>query len=83
MHQLVTNKDIIIDDNTIFSYNEHLNMCKKIIDQSNLDINKILKESKKSKGVLPSADFIFLDIIIFLIVPYCPKYFLFALHLKT
>ena len=36
-------------------------MCKKIIDQSNLDINKILKESKKSKGVLPSADFIFLS----------------------
>ena len=61
LHQLVTNKDIIIDDNTIFSYNEHLNMCKKIIDQSNLDINKILKESKKSKGVLPSADFIFLS----------------------
>ena len=37
LHQLVTNKDIIIDDNTIFSYNEHLNMYKKIIDQSNLD----------------------------------------------
>ena len=31
LHQLVTNKDIIIDENTKFSYSEHLNMSKKII----------------------------------------------------
>ena len=31
LHQLVTNKDIIIDENTKFSYSENLNMSKKII----------------------------------------------------
>ena len=29
LHQLVTNKDIIIDENTKFPYSEHLNMSKK------------------------------------------------------
>ena len=61
LHQLVSNKDIIIDVNTKFSYNEHLNMSKKIISQSILEIKNILKEGKKSKGVLPPIEFIFLS----------------------
>ena len=61
LHQLVTNNDIIIDENNNFSYNEHVNMSKKIIEQSKLEIKTIfLKKQKKSKSVLPSIDFIFL-----------------------
>ena len=62
LHQLVTNKDIIIDANTSFSYNEHLNMSKKIIEKSNFCIkNNILKKPKNSKMVLPSIHFMFLS----------------------
>ena len=61
LHQLVTNKEIIIDANTNFSYNEHLNMSKKIIEQSNLDTKNIFWiKQKNSRSVLPSIDFIFL-----------------------
>ena len=60
LHKLVTNKDIIIDDNTNFSYNEHLNMSKKIIKSSLLEIKNILKKTKKYNNVLPSIDFNFL-----------------------
>jgi hypothetical protein len=62
LHQLITNEDIIIDDNSNFSYNEHLNMSKKIIEQSNLNIKDIsLRKQKNSKSILPSIDFIFLS----------------------
>ena len=62
LHQLVTNKYIIIDDNTKFSYSEHLNMSKKIIEQSNLDKKKIfLKKRKNSKFAFPSINFMFLS----------------------
>ena len=57
LHQLVTNKEIIIDANTNFSYNEHLNMSKKIIEQSK---NIFWIKQKNSRSVLPSIDFIFL-----------------------
>ena len=59
-HKLVSNKDIIIDDNCNFSYNEHLKLSKKIIELNNFEIKNILKKSKKSNNVLPSIDFIFL-----------------------
>ena len=62
LHQLVTNKDIIIDANTSFSYNEHLNMSKKIIEKSNFCIkNNILKKPKNSKMVLLPIHFMFLS----------------------
>ena len=62
MHQLVTNKDIIIDANTSLSYNEHLNMSKKIIEKTNFYIkNNILKKPKNSKMVLPPIHFMFLS----------------------
>ena len=61
LHQLVSNKDIIIDANTNFSYNEHLNMSKKIISKSILEIKNILSKGTKLKGVLPPIEFIFLN----------------------
>ena len=60
LHKLVSNKNIIIDDNTNFSYNEHLNMAKKIIELSNEEIKNILKKGKSLNNILPSIDFIFL-----------------------
>ena len=36
LHRLANNKDIIIDDNTNFPYNEHINLSKKILELSNL-----------------------------------------------
>ena len=60
LHKIVSDKNIIIDDNTNFSYNEHLNMAKKIIELSKAEIKNILKIKKKPKNVFPSIDFIFL-----------------------
>ena len=61
LHELVTDKKLIINSNNNFSFNEHWNMSKKIIEQSKLEIKTIfLKKQKKSKSVLPSIDFIFL-----------------------
>ena len=62
LHQLITDKNIIIDNNTVFSYNEHLDLAKKIIQFSN-PITKflILKMKKEKKNVLPFMDFIFLN----------------------
>ena len=62
LHRLATNKDIIIDDNTNFPYNEHINLSKKILELSNLkkmELTKIMTNPKMNK--LPSADFIFLN----------------------
>ena len=61
LHQF-SNEYIIIDDNTNFSYNEHLNMSRKIIEQTNLDIRSIfLRKPENSKIKLPFLDFIFLS----------------------
>ena len=61
LHKLVKDKDIIIDINTIFSYNEHLNLAKKIIQFSNPETKKIVMKSLKPKNtIFPNIDFIFL-----------------------
>ena len=62
LHKLVKDKDIIIDINTIFSYNEHLNLAKKIIQFSNPETKKIVFKLLKPKNtVFPNIDFIFLN----------------------
>ena len=43
LHKLVKDKDIIIDSNTLFSYNEHLNLAKKIIQFSNPETQNLVK----------------------------------------
>ena len=60
LHQIASNEDIIIDDKNNFSYNEHLKLSKKIIEQSNLYISNIFK-TKRWKSSLPFLDFIFLN----------------------
>ena len=49
LHKLVRDKDIIIDSNTVFSYNEHLNLAKKIIQFSNPEKKKINIKFTKTK----------------------------------
>ena len=62
LHKLVQDKDIIIDINTIFSYNEHLNLAKKIIQFSNPETKKIIMNLPKPKNtIFPNIDFIFLN----------------------
>ncbi len=62
MHQLATDKDIIIDSETVFSYNEHINLSKKILNLNIPDnIDFLRKKKKPKKNVFPSVDFIFLS----------------------
>ena len=62
LHKLVNDKDIIIDSNTVFSYNEHLNLAKKIIGYTNIGVKKkILKIPKPKNTIFPNINFIFLN----------------------
>ena len=62
LHKLATNKDIIIDDNSNFTYNEHINLSKKILQLSDLKgVELIKKMTNKKMNKLPSPDFIFLN----------------------
>ena len=62
LHKLVSDNDIIINDKTIFSYDDHIKLSKKIInfyDPKTKDL--ILKMPKQKKNVFPNIDFIFLS----------------------
>ena len=62
LHKLVKDRDIIIDVNTTFSYNEHLNLAKKLIHISNPETKRIISNLSKPKNtIFPNIDFIFLD----------------------
>ena len=62
LHQLIKEKDIIIDSNTVFSYNEHLELAKKIIKFSNPETKYLVQSIPKlKKTVFPNIDFIFLN----------------------
>ena len=64
LHQLFTDKDIIIDNNNsnVFSYTEHLNLAKKIIEDSNFKANYLFQKTKiLKKSIFPPIDFIFLN----------------------
>ena len=62
LHKLVEDKDIIIDSDTVFSYNEHLNLAKEIINFWNSETRKnITKLVRPKNTVFPNIDFIFLN----------------------
>ena len=65
LHDYINDKNIIIDNNNTFSYEEHLNLAKKIINASNIKISNLsknnLKYQKMKQKVFPSIDFIFLN----------------------
>ena len=61
LHELIYDKDIILDNKTIFSYNEHLNLSKKIIQYFNPHTKDIIRNKIKPKVIkFPFIDFIFL-----------------------
>ena len=60
LHKIATDKDIIIKDNSNFSYDDHINLSKKIIQSSNLK-TFLNKNNNKKSTVLPPVDFIFLS----------------------
>ena len=61
MHRLINNNDIVIDNNKVFSYNELLNLAKKIIGYSDRKTKDILREKIKPQKIkFPFIDFIFL-----------------------
>ena len=63
LHKLTTDKDIIIDSNKIFSYDEHLNLSRKLINTYFQDIKDLLEKNEKEKNnILPWIDFIFLSV---------------------
>ena len=62
LHELIKDKNIILDTNTIFSYNDHLNLAKKIIQFSNPKTKLIaMNLIKPNKTIFPKIDFIFLN----------------------
>ena len=62
LHQFGDNKDIIIDDNMIFTYDDHINLAKKLIDYYSPKIkNEILNMEKPKKIIFPFIDFIYLN----------------------
>ena len=61
IHQLASDKDIIINDDLNFSYNDHINLAKKILGSSNhKNLNLIKNITNQKKNKLPSPEFIFL-----------------------
>ena len=64
LHRLITDNDIIIDnnDNNSFSYNEHLNLAKKIVIDSNIKEKYLFQQSKKTeKNIFPPIYYIFFN----------------------
>ena len=62
LHQLIDDKDIIIDNNSVFSYDEHINLSKKIIQFFDPQTKDIIQKKIKPKNIkFPSIDFIFLN----------------------
>ena len=61
IHRLATDKDIIINDDSNFTYNEHINLAKKILKSSNLKkLGLVKKKANQKKPQFPSPEFIFL-----------------------
>ena len=61
LHELVTDEKLIIEPDNNFSFDQHLNLSKKIIEQSNSYIKDILSKPKRWKSRLPYLDYIFLS----------------------
>ena len=62
LHQLINDKDLIIDNNSVFSYDEHLNLSKKIIRFTDPQTKDIIQKKIKPKNIkFPFIDFIFLN----------------------
>ena len=62
LHKIETDRDIIIKSNTVFSYDKHLQLAKKIIQLYYPEIRNLIRYHKKTeKNVFPFIDFVFLN----------------------
>jgi hypothetical protein len=62
LHQLQDEKDITVNDDKIFTYDDHINLAKKIIQYSNPKTKDLfLKMQKQKKIIFPFFDFIYLS----------------------
>ena len=62
MHQLANDDDIILDSERDFSYNQHLNLSKKILKLNSPEGIELLRQMEKpEKNVFPSVEFIFMS----------------------
>ena len=62
LHQLANDDDIILDSERDFSYNQHLNLSKKILKLNSPEGIEILRKMEKpEKNVFPSVEFIFMS----------------------
>ena len=62
LHQLANDDDIILDSERDFTYNQHLNLSKKILKLSSPeDIEILRKMEKPKKKVFPPVEYIFMS----------------------
>ena len=62
LHKLIDDKDIIVDDNKIFTYDDHINLAKEIINYSDPKMKDLALKMKKPKNLIfPFFDFIYLS----------------------
>ena len=62
LHQLINEEDIIIDNNLIFSYNDHISLAKKIINYTDPKTKALILKMQKPKNIIfPFLDFIYLS----------------------
>ena len=62
LHQYSPDKDIAIEPETIFTYDEHLDLARKMLDISNPQTRNLLRAMEKpEKNVFPTVDFIYMD----------------------
>ena len=65
LHHFINDKNIIFDNNNSFSYKEHLNLARKILNDYNIKklyfVEKTHTTQKMKKNVFPNIDFIFLN----------------------
>ena len=62
LHQLINEEDIIIDNNLIFSYNDHISLAKKIINYTDPKTKALILKMPKPKNIIfPFLDFIYLS----------------------
>ena len=62
LHRYSPDKDIFIESNSKFTYNDHLNLAKKILEIYNpKTINLLTAKKKQEKNIFPTIDFIYLS----------------------
>ena len=60
IHQLVNDKNFIIDNDSNFSYNDHINLSKKILNLPNIKKLNLIKMTNPKENILSSEEFKFL-----------------------